>query len=40
MTGELRHAEEIALADLDAIVPQDAVGGGGVEIEVRERRTR
>ena len=30
------HAEEIALADLDAIVAQDAVRDGGMEIEVRK----
>ena len=33
------HAEEIALADLDAVVAQDAVGGGGMEVEVREGET-
>src|SRR5215471_14048402 len=32
----LSHAHEIALADFDAIMPQDAVGGGRVEIEIRE----
>src|SRR6185312_13850068 len=30
------HAEEIPLADLDAVVAQNAVGSGGVEIEIRE----
>src|SRR4051794_9117806 len=40
--GRLNHrvlvgAEEIALADLDASVAQKAVGGRGVEIEVRQR---
>src|SRR5438034_11682394 len=36
--GELRRrrAHEIALADLDATLPDDVVGGGGVEIEVRQ----
>src|SRR6185369_2337890 len=28
-------AEEIALAELHAVVPQDVVGGGDVEVEVR-----
>src|SRR3954454_12692821 len=32
------HPEKIALADLDAVVAQDAVGGGGVEIEIRKRK--
>src|SRR5436190_19619944 len=37
--GELRRrcAHEIALADLDAALPDDVVGGGGVEVEVRQR---
>src|SRR5436190_10000206 len=37
--GELRRrcAHEIALADLDAALADDVVGGGGVEIEVRQR---
>src|SRR5215469_1190686 len=30
------RAEVIALADLDAGMPQDVVGGGDVEIEVRQ----
>src|SRR4051794_31622136 len=34
----LPHAEEIPLADLDAVVAQNAVRGGGVEIEVRKRK--
>ena len=34
----LRHPQKIALADLDAIVAQDAVRGGGVEEEVRKHR--
>src|SRR3954464_11340001 len=33
----LVRAEEIALADLDAGVAQKAVGGCGVEVEVRQR---
>src|SRR5438045_6479336 len=32
-----RRAHEVALADLDAALPDDVVGGGGVEIEVRQR---
>src|SRR5205823_11552786 len=37
-SGELRRrrAHEIALADLDAALADDVVGGGGVEIEVRQ----
>src|ERR1700743_3951224 len=35
-SGISAHAEKIALADFHAIVPQNAVGGGGVEIKVRE----
>src|SRR3569623_2801144 len=35
--GKSIHAEEIALADLDAVVTQDAVRGRGMEIEVRQR---
>src|SRR5882757_3187271 len=31
------RAEEIALADLDAVVAQNAVRGHGVKVEVRER---
>src|SRR5882757_1616273 len=31
-----RRAHEIALADLDAALANDVVGGGGVEIEVRQ----
>src|SRR5205085_11897275 len=31
-----RPSEEIALADLDTGMTQDVVGGGGVEIEVRQ----
>jgi len=34
----LSHPQKIALADLDAIVAQNAVGGGGVEIEIRKRK--
>src|SRR3954469_20364987 len=30
------HPEKIPLADLDAVVAQDAVGGSGVEVEVGE----
>jgi len=30
------HPEEIALADFHAVVAQNAVGGGGMEVEVRE----
>src|SRR5262249_41627538 len=32
-----RRAHEIALAELDPAVAQDVVGGGAVEIEVRQR---
>src|SRR5579859_7772346 len=32
------HAEKIPLADFDAIMPQNAVGGRGVEIEIRKRK--
>src|SRR5215468_9511899 len=32
-----RRAHEIALAELDAAMAQDVVGGGAVEIEVRQR---
>src|ERR1043165_2969768 len=35
----LSRPQKIALADLDAIVAQDVVGGGGVEIEVRQAKT-
>src|SRR6202035_6047896 len=31
------HPEKIALADFHAVVPENAVGGGGVEVEIRER---
>src|SRR5258708_5346562 len=31
------HPEKIALADFHAVMAQDAVGGGGVEVEIRER---
>jgi hypothetical protein len=31
-----RRAHEIALAELDAAMAQDIVGGGGVEIEIRQ----
>src|ERR1700739_3425167 len=37
LVNQSAHAEEIALADFDAVVAQDAVGGSGVEVEVRER---
>src|SRR5580692_735012 len=30
------HAEKIAHADFHATMPENAVGGGGVEVEVRE----
>ena len=30
-------AEEISLAEFDAVVTKDVVGGGGVEIETRQR---
>src|SRR5262245_20561823 len=33
----LGRADVVALADLDAVVAQDVVGGGDVEIEVRQR---
>src|SRR5712691_4282381 len=33
----LFHTQKIALADFDAVVAQDAVGGGGVKVEIRER---
>src|SRR5882762_3770113 len=33
----LVHPQKIALADFDAVVAQDAVGGGGVKVEIRER---
>src|SRR3954447_14812565 len=38
-SGELRRrrAHEIALADLDAALADDVVGGGGMEIEIRQR---
>lgn len=29
-------AQEVALAEVDAVVSQDGVGGRGVEVEVRE----
>src|SRR4051812_2546724 len=32
--------EKIALADFHAVVAQDAVGGGGMEIEIRKRKGR
>src|ERR1700675_3856996 len=32
-----RRAHEIALADLDTALADDVVGGGGVEIEIRQR---
>src|ERR1041385_596393 len=32
------HPEKITLADLDAVVTQDAVGGGGVEVKIRKRK--
>src|SRR5215472_12643884 len=38
MTKSLRHPEKIALADLDAVVAQDAVRGRGVEKEIRKHR--
>src|SRR6476659_1495824 len=31
------HSQEIPLADLNTVVAQDAVGGGGVEVEIRKR---
>src|ERR1700722_15742110 len=31
------HAEEIALADFDAVMPENVVRGGGVEVEIRQR---
>src|SRR6201991_1057495 len=34
--GKSTHPEKIPLADLDAVVAQDAVGGGGMEVEIRE----
>src|SRR5438552_10312235 len=34
----LFHPEKIPLADLDAVVAQNAVGDRGVEIEIRERK--
>src|SRR5690348_2879784 len=34
---ESLHPQEIPFADLDAVVAQDAVGDGGMEIEVRQR---
>ena len=36
LLGYLAGAEEVAFADVDAIVAQDGVGGGVVEIEVRQ----
>src|SRR5947208_13246561 len=36
-TGLSRPSQKIPLADLDAALAQDVVGGGGVEIEVRQR---
>src|SRR3954471_19641199 len=30
------HPQKIPLADLDAVVAQDAVGGGGMEVKIRE----
>ena len=36
MTAELNHAQKVALADLNAVVAQDAVCGGGVEKEIGE----
>jgi hypothetical protein len=32
----LFHPEKIPLADFDAVVAQDAVGGRGMEVEIRE----
>src|SRR5882757_4389259 len=39
MDGKLRRrrAHEIALADFDAALADDVVGGGGVEIEIWQR---
>ena len=34
--SDLTHPEEIALADFDAVVPQNAVRGRGVEVEIGE----
>src|SRR5882757_2360308 len=34
---ELVHPQKIAFADLDAVVAQDAVGSGGMEVEIRQR---
>lgn len=34
-----RHPEKIALADFHAIVTQDSVRDGGVEVEIRKRET-
>ncbi len=34
----LPHLEKIPLADLDPVVAQNAVRGGGVEIEIRKRK--
>ena len=31
------HADEVSLADLDPVMPQDVVGGRGVEIEIGQR---
>src|SRR5580704_283759 len=31
-----REAEEVALAELDAVVAQEGIGGGGVEVEIRQ----
>ena len=36
----LAAADEIALADLEAVVAQNVVGRGAVEIEVREREVQ
>src|SRR5665647_3705504 len=36
MTAFSIHPEKIPLADFDAVMAQNAVGGGGVEVEIRE----
>src|SRR5260370_37567740 len=38
MTGKSIHTQKIAFPDFDAVVAQDAVGGGGVKVEIRERK--
>src|ERR1700693_2097820 len=39
MTGFLTHPQKITFADFPAVVPENAVRGRGVEVEIRKGKT-